>query len=117
MRTALRLASMQASIPPTRSHFCTLTQHAVTTELMQLDGQRDEQTRLAWHIVRAACGSRWLLLRNSSLSVTDVYEAINRPALKNSSLSAQRALSSTNAGSLDDFMYYIRTGVWGGWHE
>ena len=55
---------------------------------------------------------RWLLLHNYTLSVPEVYNMINRPALKNSSEMAIMANSSTNAGSIENYMYYLQVGAW-----
>ena len=42
--------------------------------------------------------SRWLLLRNSTLSVPEVYDDVNRPSLKAGGLEALQAYSDTPAG-------------------
>ena len=54
---------------------------------------------------------RWLLLHNYTLSVPEVYNMINRPALKSGSESAIMANSTTNAGSIENFMYYLHIGA------
>ena len=50
---------------------------------------------------------RWLLLHNYTLSVPEVFTAINRPALKAISLAALASNSQTQYGSRENFINYI----------
>ncbi|KAL3142981.1 hypothetical protein ABBQ38_003263 [Trebouxia sp. C0009 RCD-2024] len=54
---------------------------------------------------------RYLALHNYSISVTDVVNQINRPAEKASYVAAEKAYSTTDAGSTADFIYYLKTGM------
>lgn len=53
---------------------------------------------------------RWLALHNSSISVTDLIEQINRPAEKAAYQAAQDSLSTSIYGSTQNFVEYIKTG-------
>ena len=57
------------------------------------------------------CPCRWLLLHNYTLSVPEAYSQINRPALKQESEGAIADNSTTSAGSIENFMYYIQKGM------
>lgn len=59
-----------------------------------------------WH---ALC--RWLALHNSTLSVREVIEQINRPSEKASYEAAVQSNSTTLYGSTDNFVQYLKFGM------
>ena len=61
------------------------------------------------------CCCRWLALHNSSISVTDVINQINRPAEKAVYKAAQAALSTSLYGSTQNFIDYIQKGTCWSW--
>lgn len=59
----------------------------------------------------AGFASRWLALHNSSISVTDLIEQINRPDEKAAYQAAQDSLSTSIYGSTQNFIEYIKIGM------
>lgn len=54
---------------------------------------------------------RWLALHNSTLSVRDIIEQINRPAEKAVYEAAVRTNSSMLYGSTENFVQYLKFGM------
>ncbi len=54
--------------------------------------------------------TRWLALHNSSLSVTDVINQINRPSEKQSYQAAALTSSTSVYGSTENFVQYLKYG-------